>query len=103
MQACAADGPDRSLQCVAAQLLQPFETADGVEGIVFYLRHLTTRPGTDEVLEVGARGPVFALPLPGGEGGLQRVLFVRAPVALTAEQADSTLIREVATSVITLP
>lgn len=98
-QACAADGPDLSLQCAEVEVLQPVTAAGGAEGIVFYLRHLATRPGTSEVVEAGGRGPFFAFDLsPREEGGAHRALFIRAPVILTPAEAEAELIRRIALS-----
>jgi hypothetical protein len=62
--ACAADGPELAMQCTDVQQREPFTSEHGVEGRVFHLRHVTTRPPTDEVVEIGSRGPFFAFACP---------------------------------------
>ena len=96
---CAADGPDLSLQCTTVQMLQPVSTANGLEGIAFYLEHVATRPGSGEVVETGGRGPFFFFDLsPAGQGGAHRAIFVRAPAVLPPEEVDSEMIRGIAQS-----
>lgn len=100
--ACAADGPDRSLSCGRGTEQQPFTTAEGVAGTVYWLEHRTTRPGTGEVLELGDYGPIYMVELPGNqapEAATHLALIVRAPVALSPEEVDESLIREIAESI----
>jgi len=99
--ACSVEGPDLSTICLDAQRVQPFHTAWGVSGMSFFLRHVTTRARTAELVGEGLRGPfvVFDLsparPLP---EGLHVVLFVRAPVVLEPAASDPELVRSVAGS-----
>jgi len=94
--ACSVEGPDLSTACLDAHRVQPFQTASGVSGTSFFLRHVTTRARTAELVAEGLRGPfvVFDLsparPLP---EGLHVVLFVRAPVVLAPGASDPELVR----------
>jgi hypothetical protein len=97
--ACAADGPDRSLQCTEVEALQPIAAEGGTEGLVFHLRHVATRPGTDEVIERGGRGPFFVYDISPRVAAPRGALFVRAPVALRPDEVDTRLVRQIATSV----
>lgn len=97
---CAADGPGMSLQCGDVIQRQPFSTRSGEPGIAFHLEHLTTRPGTAEVLDRDTRGPFFALALsPADREAEHAVLIIRPAVTLSPEQVDGALIRAIAESV----
>lgn len=96
---CAADGPDLSLSCTDVLDPQPFAATSGREGIVFRLRHLTTRPGGTPVLETGTRGPFYALDASDMVDSPVAVLLVRPPAVLEPEEVDEQLLGEVAASV----
>ncbi|HEX7023447.1 MAG TPA: hypothetical protein VF187_01405 [Gemmatimonadales bacterium] len=101
--ACAADGPNLSLQCTDVEMLQPVTTGEGREGISFYLKHVATRPGSGEVVATDGRGPFFAFELEsreaeGGTNSQYEMLIVRAPVVLEPDQVNAELVRRIARS-----
>lgn len=97
---CAADGPGESHSCTGVQLMQPFETPEGVAGLVFYLRHERAELPVGNVLEVSVRGPFFALDLGGRMPGHRlAALLERPPAPVARSEVDARLVREITMSV----
>ncbi len=96
---CAADGPGQSQSCTGVLESQSFSTSGGEVGIAFDLRHVTTIPGEETILEESSRGPFHALDVTDAISGGAGVLFIKPPTVLEAERVDRRLIEEIARSV----
>lgn len=94
---CAADGVNESIECTDVEQEQPFETASGLTGKVFYLKevHKNLESGEEKI---GGKGPFFVFNISANDPESNfSALVIRTPMAI--DKADSSLIRSVAESV----
>lgn len=93
---CAADSTTQSFSCTGLDRMLPFRTTSGLSGYEIFLKGELLTIATGEKTEI-RKGPYYVFPLEvSATGG--RAIVVHAPLAQSADEADTETIREIARS-----
>lgn len=93
---CAADSTTQSFSCTGLDRMLPFRTTSGLTGYEIFLKGELLTIATGEKTEI-RKGPYYVFPLEvSATSG--RAIVVHAPLAQSADEADTETIREIARS-----
>jgi hypothetical protein len=97
---CAADGPGMTARCTDVIARSRFRTNEGLEGVVFRLRHEVVSLPDYELIEESSRGPFHALDLSQQvPNAWFATLLVHPPMIVPPDRVDEQLLRDVARGV----